>query len=289
MVDVVGTPGALLGEGSLWDPARGVVWWVDIKAGRLHAHNVATGADHVQTPPHRLSALALSADGGLVAAGDRGFVRLDLDAELRVTGWSVIAAPDMPVGNRFNDGAVDAAGRFWAGTMDDAEQEARGTLYRLDGDGRVAAVRNAIMVPNGPAFLSDGTMLTTDTAARRIAAVTLDADGEPVAERLFAQFGPDSGYPDGMAVDAEDHVWIAFWDGWCLRRLSPDGVVVATVALPVQRPTRPVFAGAALDRLYVTSASIGLDAAALAAQPAAGALLRLAPDVTGCAPHRYAG
>ena len=35
------------------------------------------------------------------------------------------------------------------------------------------------------------------------------------------------GFPDGMTVDADNHVWVAFWDGWCVRRLSPTGQIVS--------------------------------------------------------------
>lgn len=288
-ITAVTPPGAILGEGATWDPARGVVWWVDIKGYRLHAHHVESGRNHVQALDARLTALALTDGDDLVAAGDDGFVRLSIDENLTLRARTVIACPAEPRGNRYNDGAVDSSGRFWAGTMDDAEEGARGTLYRLDPDRSVAAVRSGIMVPNGPAFLADGTMLATDTATRTIAAVTLDACGTVITERVFAQFGEEHGYPDGMAVDAQDHVWIAFWDGWCLRRLAPDGTITETLRLPVQRPTRPVFAGERLDRLFVTSATVGLTREELAAQPDAGALLRLTPGVIGRAPHRYAG
>lgn len=281
--------GAVLGEGPLWDGDRRVVWWVDIKAPAIHVHQVESGANNIQPLDFRVTALGLCEDGNLVASSDKGFVRLRVGEDLSVSVAEVITTVAEPAGNRFNDGKVDAAGRFWAGTMDDAEQEARGALYRLDGAGRVTCVRQGIMVHNGPAFLSDGTMLTTDSAHGTITAVTLDAAGNPVAERPFARFTPEQGYPDGMAVDADDHVWVAFWDGWCLRRLSPSGDIVAEIALPVQRPTCPVFGGAKLDRLYVTSATVGLDSDALAVQPMAGGLLALDPGVRGGAPARFAG
>lgn len=281
--------GAVLGEGPLWDGDRGIVWWVDIKAPAIHTHHADTGANHAQPLDFRVTALGLRDNGDLVASSDKGFIGLRVGQDASISVDEVIATVTEPAGNRFNDGKVDAAGRFWAGTMDDAEQAARGALYRLDGPGRVARVRDGIMVHNGPAFLSDGTMLTTDSARGTIMAVTIDAAGDPIAERTFARFGPDQGFPDGMAIDAEDHVWIAFWDGWCLRRLSPAGDIVAEIALPVQRPTCPVFGGAALDRLYVTSATVGLDRNALAAQPMAGGMLMLRPGVRGRTPGRFAG
>jgi len=144
-------------------------------------------------------------------------------------------------------------------------------------------------VPNGPCFLADGTMLITGTGRRQISAVTLNENGAPLSERAFAQFSAEQGYPDGMTTDAEDHVWIAFWDGWCVRRLSPDGTIVAEIALPVQRLSWPVFAGEALDGLYVTSARIGLGAKALACQPHAGGLLMLEPGVRGLPPCPFGG
>ncbi|WP_325546681.1 SMP-30/gluconolactonase/LRE family protein [Sphingopyxis sp.] len=287
-ITAVSPAGAKLGEGALWDPDREILWWVDIKAPALHAHNAASGANHRQPLPFRLTALGLAHGGTLVASGDPGFVRLAVADDLSVSIGDVIAVVDEPAGNRFNDGKVDSEGRFWAGTMDDAEKAARGSLYRLDPGGTVTAVRGGIMVPNGPAFLADGTMLVTDSAAQRIAAVTLDADGNPVAERPFASFSPEQGYPDGMAVDAENHVWIAFWDGWCLRRLSPDGRIVREIPMPVQRPTCPAFGGRDLDRLYITSATVGLTPDALAQQPLAGALLCLTGEA-GRSPPRFAG
>ena len=286
-VQCVCAAAASLGEGPLWDPSHGVIWWVDIKSPALHAHHAATGANRRQSLPYRLTALGLARDSSLIAVGDAGLVRLSVGVDLQVSVVEVIATIALPPGVRFNDGKVDAGGRFWAGTMEDAERMACGALYRLDGQ-RVSKVRSNIGVPNGPCFFADGTMLTTDSARGRITALRVDREGNPVAEHEFAQFNPSQGYPDGMTVDAEDHVWIAFWDGWCLRRLSRTGQIVAEIVLPVQRPTCPAFGGAALDHLFITSATTGLSAEQRQMQPLAGGLLRLEPGVTGQHSHRFA-
>jgi len=285
-VSCVADAGALLGEGALWDPDRGVVWWLDIRGSRLHVHDVRSGANRGHALARRLTALGLTSTRDLVACGDEGFVRLAISDDLGVAATTVLARPDEPPGNRFNDGAVDPAGRFWAGTMDESEREARGSLYRLDAHG-LHRVIEGLSIPNGPCFLDDGTMLATDTAAGVITAHRLDAAGNVRASREFARFPASAGYPDGMARDAQNHVWIAFWDGGCLRRLDADGRVKREIALPVSRPTRPVFAGEQLDRLYVTSAAFGLDAAARARQPWAGGLLHLDGDVAGAPPARF--
>lgn len=285
-VTCVAHAGALLGEGTLWDPDRQVVWWVDIKAPAVHVHDVNTGENRRQSLARRITALGLTNQGDLVACGDDGFMLLAVSADLTVRVATILATPVEPAGNRFNDGKVDAAGRFWAGTMDDAERKSCGSLYRLGGRTAVR-VRTGLEIPNGPCFLSDGTMLATDTAARVITAFDLDASGSPVAERIFAAFSSEQGYPDGMTVDEQDHVWVAFWDGACLRRLSPTGRVVQEIGLPVQRPTCPAFGGPQFENLYVSSASIGLDPGARSRQPESGGLLQLDVGVRGSAPGRF--
>jgi xylono-1,5-lactonase len=280
---------AELGEGPLWDADRGLLWWVDIKGKTLHSHHPASGDNRCQRLEQRLTALGMARGGDLIACGDQGFVRLRVDLELRARVAEVIACPAERAGNRFNDGKIDAHGRFWAGTMDDAEAGAQGCLYWIDAGHRPQAVRSGIRVPNGPCFLADGTVLTSDTARGIISALDVDVDGQVRSERVFAHFGPEHGYPDGMTVDAQDHVWIAFWDGGCLRRLSPRGQVVQEVPLPVRRPTCPAFGGPDLDQLYVTSACTGLSDAELGHQPWAGGLLRVDVGVRGRAPGCFNG
>jgi xylono-1,5-lactonase len=280
---------AQLGEGALWDGSRGLIWWVDIRSATLHCHHPASGMNLSQQLEWRLTALALTQRHELIACGDPGFIRLSIAQDWQIQTGEVLGCPDERPGNRFNDGKVDHRGHFWAGTMDDAELGAHGSLYRLDAACRLTRVRTGIRVPNGPCFLADGTLLTTDTPLRRITALQLGPSGEVVTERVFAHFDARQGYPDGMTVDAEDHVWVAFWDGWCVRRLSPTGQIVMEVSLPVQRPTCPTFGGPELRQIFVTSASTGLVAGELAEQPWAGSLLMFEPGVLGLAPGRFQG
>lgn len=271
---------ALLGEGPLWDADRDTMWWVDIKRARLYRHVPARDATGFLQFDRRITAVGLAPDGRFVACGDEGFTMIDPTSG----AIQLIARPTGEAhGNRFNDGKVDLQGRFWAGTMDDAEEQASGALHCLEADGSVRRVAEGFRVPNGPAFDSTGGMYLADSALGLVYRY-----GPGAEERtLFASFDEAQGYPDGMTCDAEDHLWIAFWDGACVRRLSPDGRIVAEVAMPVARPTSVAFGGENLATLFVTSASVGLDEAALAAQSLAGGLFAFEPGVVGVAPSIY--
>ncbi|WP_217352572.1 SMP-30/gluconolactonase/LRE family protein [Sphingomonas sp. ID1715] len=275
---------AVLGEGPVWVERDQALWWVDIKGPAIFRWRDG----HVDRwmPPLRIGSLAPARAGGFVGGTERGIRWIDPEQDV----YALIVDPEAQLpDNRFNDGKVDRAGRFWAGTMDDRELEATGTLYRLDGDLGCTAVDSGYRVTNGPAFSPDGrVMYHSDSARRTLYAFDLNADGQASNRRVLAHFREEQGYPDGMTVDAEGCLWIAFWDGWCIRRLSPDGEQLDTVQLPVERPTSVAFGGPAFDRLFVTSARVGLNEKALVVQPLAGALFMIQVNARGI-PERMFG
>jgi sugar lactone lactonase YvrE len=277
---------AVLGEGPVWVPGEGALYWVDIKGRKIFRLDDA-GALQQWDTPFRIASLAPRRGGGFLSGTDRGFAEIDLAAGRFEPFFHPEAdRPD----NRFNDGKLDREGRFWAGTMDDTEQQSTGALYRLDSDRRCSRWDEGYSVTNGPAFSVDGRRMYHNDSGRQTTYVfDLDADGTPSNRRTFAQYGAGDGYPDGMTVDAEDCLWIAFWDGWCVRRFSPAGECLATIGVPVQKPTSLAFGGAALDRLYMTSASIGLSDADKADQPCAGGLFMLDSGTTGLADTPFDG
>lgn len=277
---------AVLGEGPVWVEAEQSLYWVDIKGRKIFRLDSSGKRDEWQTPM-RVGSIAPRAAGGFIAGTEHGFA----DIDLQQGRFEVFDNPeeDRPH-NRFNDGKTDAEGNFWAGTMDDREEDAVGILYRLHPDRSCDRIDGGYKVTNGPAFSPDGrTLYHTDSARQVIYAFPLGEDGAVGERRGFVRFDEGDGYPDGMTVDSQGCLWVAFWDGWCLRRLSPDGECLDKIELPVQRPTSCAFGGPRLDQLYVTSASIGLDQAALELQPCAGGLLLLEPGVSGIAAVPFAG
>jgi sugar lactone lactonase YvrE len=276
---------ATLGEGPVWVAAEAALYWLDIPARRLFRWSATEGAREVALERHVCSLLP-RARGGFIGGGYDGFVAMD-------AGFSVTPLadpePELP-GNRFNDGKIDRAGRLWAGTMDRAEREATGALYRLDPDLAWTRIDSGYRVTNGPAFSREGqVMYHTDSALQTVYAFDLARDGSVGERRVHLRFGEGEGYPDGMTVDAEDCLWIAFWDGWCVRRFAPSGELLATLTVPVQRPTSVAFGGEGLDRLFITSARRDLSQQDLAGQPQAGGLFVATPGVTGIAELPFAG
>jgi sugar lactone lactonase YvrE len=277
---------AILGEGPVWVQREAALYWVDIKG--LKVFRLSESGDLSQWPtPFRIGSLAPRAGGGFIAGTDQGIAEVDLS-----TGrMQVLFNPeaDLPH-NRFNDGKVDRGGRFWAGTMDDRETGAAGTLYRIDPDLNCTAIDSGYGITNGPAFSPDGSrMYHSDTARQVTYLFDLDSEGKASNRRVFLQFGEGDGHPDGMTVDSEGCLWIAFWGGWCVRRFSPEGEMLRKVELPVEQPTSCAFGGSSLDQLYITSATKGIDEAALAMQPNAGGLFMLRPGVNGISDAPFAG
>jgi sugar lactone lactonase YvrE len=277
---------AVLGEGPVWVAGERALYWVDINARKIFRFDQAGALSSWETPM-RVGSLAPRAAGGFVAGTNEGLVFIDLeDGRFDRLGNPEASRPD----NRFNDGKVDRSGRFWAGTMDDKEKEAAGTLYRLDPDLRWTSIDSGYRVTNGPAFSPDGRVMYHNDSARRVTyAFDLDQAGKASNRREFARYGGDDGFPDGMTVDAEGCLWIAFWDGWCLRRLSPDGERLVELPMPIQRPTSCAFGGEQLDRLFITSARRDLQGTELDKQPFAGGLFAADVGVTGIADLPFAG
>jgi sugar lactone lactonase YvrE len=277
---------ATLGEGPIWVAAEQALYWVDIQ-GRKVFRLADDGELLDYDVPCRIGSLAPRAAGGFIAGTDQGLANVDLAGGR----CDIFADPeqDRP-GNRFNDGKVDRAGRFWAGSMDDSKRQASGALYRVDPDRKVTRVDDDYRIANGPAFSPDGrTMYHNDTGRNGTYVFDLSEDGEASNRRLFIRHDRGGGHPDGMTVDSEGCLWIAFWGGWCIRRFSPSAQCLRTVRLPVEQPSSCAFGGAALDRLYVTSARESLSEEQLQMQPSAGGLFMLEAGVQGLAEMAFAG
>lgn len=279
-----------VGEGAVWDDRDQVLWWVDIPAGLIHRFDPSSGRNTKIDYGEPVGCLAVRESGGLILATKSGFCFFDPDSNKR----QPIADPEAHLAmNRFNDGATDIKGRFWAGTMKDGGgAERMGRFYCLDTNLEVTPWKDGFFTTNGLAFSPDGrTMYFSDSnkAVRTIWRASYDPDtGTPGEPEVFFDTRSVAGRPDGATVDADGCYWQAGIDGWQLYRITPEGRVDMTVDLPVERPSRPMFGGRDLDTLFVTSLGVGLSAER--DQPEAGSLFAISGlGVQGLPQSRFKG
>jgi sugar lactone lactonase YvrE len=118
-------------------------------------------------------------------------------------------------------------------------------------------------------------MYLADSGTGRLDAFDFDAaSGEISGRRTIVHITERGVAPDGLTVDVLGHIWVALWGGAEVRRYSPAGDLLATVPIPVDRPTACAFGARDLATLFITTARHGLDDAALARQPDAGRIFR---------------
>ncbi len=300
-----------LGESPFWHPEEHRLYWVDIPGRALRRADVASGEQERWVLPSEPGCVAPLRGGGLVLALREGLFRA------RAWGGALeplVPAPYDPATTRFNDGRADAEGRLWVGTLYEPRDKAEAALYCYDptaasttaaaGGGRLTRMAGGATTGNGLAFSPDGrTLYWSDTPGHVIRAWDRDpASGRIESPREFRRLAPKpagwtpsgdpaqdaasyGGRPDGAAVDALGHYWVALFEGGRLLRLAPDGAVVGDWPLPVRCPTMPCFGGDDGRTLFLTTARQGRPAAELAACPLSGHVLWTRVDVPGLPTH----
>jgi sugar lactone lactonase YvrE len=277
-VRVLVATAARVGEGPVWDASAGAVHWVDILDGSVHTSRWSDGRTRSRQLPWMVGA-AVPAAGGFVLAAEPGFAHLHDDGRVEQV------PPLLPAGHRMNDAKCDRAGRLWAGSTAIDFTPGAGTLAVLAPGAPPRTVLDGLTLPNGLGWSTDDrTFHLVDTLQRVLRSYPFDlATGELGPPREVARWDDGETIPDGLAVDAEDHLWIAMWDGGRLERRSPAGDLVATVGLPVRRPTSCAFVGDDFATLCVTSAAEGV----AEPSPLDGAVLLVDVGVRGAPVGRF--
>jgi sugar lactone lactonase YvrE len=274
-------PVAFHGEGPVWSPAWGGLRFVDMFAGDILSMRADGALDrrHVGTIA---AAMRPRRGGGAVIAVERGFVLEDSAGDLHAIP-DVWADPTV----RMNDGGCDPDGRFYCGSTAYDHAPGRAALHRLDVDGSVSLVFDAVTISNGLGWSPDGsTAYYIDTPTLRIDAFDYAPDTGLSGRRPFAEIPDGAGFPDGLTVDADGHVWVALYAGSAVRRYRPDGSLDGVVELPVTHVTACAFGGDDLTDLFITTSRENL---ADDAQPEAGSLFRYRPGVRGLPVATFAG
>ncbi|MCM4169544.1 6-deoxy-6-sulfogluconolactonase [Arenibacter antarcticus] len=271
-VEVVCDQKSELGEGPVWDVARGLICWVDILNGHIHEWDAEGNSLNTIKVDQMIGAIAVCVDGNYVAALKNGFGIIDCKSG----NVQMIADPEehLPE-NRFNDGKCDPSGRFWAGTMPLSEDKASGSLYVFNKDRSVIKMEDNITISNGLAWSkAEKAFYYIDTPTLKVVRYDYAAENGTITnKRTVIHIPKEAGFPDGMTIDREGMLWIAHWGGWQVTRWNPiTGEQLTSFKLPASNITSCTFGGSAFKDLYITSARKGLSEEELKQQPLAGSL-----------------
>jgi sugar lactone lactonase YvrE len=274
-----------LGEGPVWDPDRGLLWWVDILAGHVHSIDPVSGTRTQFDAGDAVGAVGLTRTGGLVLALADGFALAGADGQdlARVPGFNIDRTT-----LRFNDGKPDPWGNFIAGTMAWNESgNPPGSLYRLGADGAVTELFGGVGLSNGLDWTDDQSLFYySDTTIGRVDVFDTEPETGTLSNRRpFV----DAAQPDGLTLDAEGCLWLAVWGSGEVRRYTPDGQLDTVIRVPAWQVSSVTFGGSDLTTLYITTAWEGLTPAERTEQPHAGDIFACTPGVTGRFPFLFDG
>lgn len=280
VAEQLGDPHTYHGECAVW--FGGALHYVDMLAGEV----LQMSPDGSLAGRTRVGGVAATirprAGGGYVVGVDRGFALIDADGTQRTLPevWS-------DPGVRMNEGNTDPFGGFYLGSMAYSKATGGGHLYRLDPSGEVAVILDAVTISNGLDWSADYSQAYyIDTPTHRIDVFDVAGPGALEGRRTLIDLSDYSGAPDGMTVDAQGGIWVAFYDGSCVRRFAPDGTLTEEVSLPVTQPTSCAFGGPDMLDLFITTSREDL---ADDVQPQAGAIFHVRPGIRGRSPLPFAG
>jgi gluconolactonase len=236
-------------EGPVWIADGGYLLFSDVPRNRIHRWSQSDGASIFLEPSGfdgaDASAFREPGSNGLIAGpagsilmadhGHRAIVRVDLATKAK----TLLATRYQ--GKRFNSPNDLVQARTGAifftdppyGLKDmDAsplKEQAQNGVYRLDTNGAVTLLVDDLTFPNGVALSPDQRTLyvtVSDPAHAVLMAYDLSAAGAASEGRVLGDFTPmvapdQPGLPDGLAVDAQGHLFMAGPGG--IHVLTPEG------------------------------------------------------------------
>ncbi|HHX26924.1 MAG TPA: SMP-30/gluconolactonase/LRE family protein [Firmicutes bacterium] len=267
-----------IGEGPLWHPQEKRLYWVDIPDGILFRYDPLTSRHEEIHRGELIGGYTIQEDGSFLFFMDKGLIRIYRNGNQATL---INEVPELR-STRFNDVIADPVGRVFCGTMPDADGQAY--LYRLDTDGTLDMVLDGIGLSNGMGFTPDKKQMYHVDSKKHLISIFdyNETDGSLSNRKVFLKLDENEIEPDGLTVDAEGHVWVAFWNAGCIRRFAPDGRQVLEVSVPAKKTTSMTFGGNDYNELYITSAG-GDDRPEDGTQ--AGALFRIRAGIRGLPEH----
>ena len=248
----------VLGEGPTSSGANNNhVMWVDIYGKAVRWRNLDSGEVGEYQTPEDVGFVIPLADGGELLGTAHGPHVRDLSGSYRKVPGRVEADGYLQSKNlRWNDAKVSPDGDLWLGSMALSEEAGYGSFYRLDGESKeLKKMLSGTGISNGLAWSSDKkTFYYIDTLTFGIEAFDYH-EREISNRRMVISCDTQYGFPDGMCIDSEDGLWVAFYNGSAIRRYDTRNNFIQTheINVPALRTTSCAFAGKNLEQLTINS------------------------------------
>lgn len=239
-----------------------IVKWVDIMGSRVLSRNLLTGeTSELKTKEHVSFIIPctnedeiLGTANGPILLGKNGRETL-LTTRLEADGET----SSEPV--RWNDAKVAPNGDLFLGSMAYSAAPKMGALYRMRIENGVYTLKKMVSnttISNGLAWSLDGKrMFYIDTPTLKIESFDF-IDGELSNRQTCWQTrSAADGTPDGMCVDSEGGIWVAFWSAGKVMRFDSEFKITDTIDVPTPLTTSVAFAGPNFRTLIITSAISG--------------------------------
>ncbi|MGQ0622168.1 MAG: SMP-30/gluconolactonase/LRE family protein [Panacagrimonas sp.] len=231
-------------EGPRWHEGH---WYVsDLYQGHVLKITTRGEASVVAEVPQQPSGLGWMPDGSLLVVSmlDRKLLRRHPDGRL-----SQHADLVPYTGGLANDMVVDRHGRAYIGNLGfdlfGGGAPAHADIVMVETDGRCRIVADDVKFPNGMVITPDGrTLIVAETFGGNLLAFDIADDGSLSRRRDWARIGNTPSWesvgamlqtsfaPDGLALDAEGHVWAADALNGRACRFAPGGAIGETVIAP---------------------------------------------------------
>ncbi len=257
-----------LGEGPIW--WNNQLYWVDILAGELLGFEPSSGKKQCWQAGQMIGTVVPCKTGRLLLATESGLMTFYPENQTFKIEESPVSKH---IKGRFNDGKCDPLGNLFAGTI---VSNKGASLYRINQNFDYTELLSGVTVSNGLAWYSSF-FYYIDTQTQRVDVFDYDIDrGDIKNQRIAFSLEAFEGYPDGMTIDSDGNLWIAFYDGQCVRCFEREsGICLCKISLPVPRVTACWFGGDVLNDLYITTAREGLSKEELEKYPFSGSLFKI--------------
>ena len=292
-IEKVASPEAIVGEGPVWNPEEGKLYWTDIHRGKLFKYNPIDNSNEIIHDGIEVGGFRFNDGGGLVLGTWEGIMLWNSDDDFNWIKVGNFEGKDTAI--RINDVTSGPDGSFYCGT--DTSEWQNDILFRLNLDRTIDIIDEGITLCNGMGFSPDETKFyNTDTLEKTIYQWDYNAVKRSLSnKKILVKIEDDfEGISDGMTVDSEGFIWSAMWFGSKVKRFDPDGKLEREIHFPATQTSCPMFGGKDLNELYVTTASAGTGDPPIGFEPInydfkayrGGDLFRVKLDIQGKAEYK---